>query len=167
MSEDENHFGSLRRLLALKRHEIPPPGYFNDFSGIVLQGIREGRYVADETILTRLFSHAPWMERIYQLFDAKPVFASGFVGALCLLLFFGAINAERPDLTAQPLFSASAANAESLAVVSPAALTSMTGQPGIVSSTNPVFSLQAVASGPAFGQQNPLARQVSFPLPGH
>lgn len=167
MSENENNFESLRRLLVLKRHEIPPPGYFNNFSGSVVQGIREGRYARPATISGRLFTQAPWLEKIFQVFDAKPVFASGFVGALCLVLFFGVIHAERPDLTVPPMLSVSSANAASLAALSPAAFSSPIEQPGIVSSTNPVLSLQAVAAGPAFGQQNPLVQPVSFPIPGN
>jgi hypothetical protein len=166
MSENENHFRSLRRLLILKRHEVPPPGYFNNFSDTVLQGIREGRYAQSETFAGRLFAHAPWMERIIQVFDAKPVFASGFVGALCLVLFFGIIRSESADLTAPPLLSVSTANAESLAALSPTALAPMAAQPGIVSSTNPVLSLQASGPGSFFGQQNPLAQNVSFQIPG-
>jgi hypothetical protein len=166
MSEHENNFESLRRLLVLKRHEIPPPGYFHNFSGSVIQGIREGRYARPATIHGRLFAQAPWLEKVFQLFEAKPVFASGFVGALCLVLFFGAINAEHPALTDQPMLSVSTADGASLAALSRNALSAGMDQPGIISSTNPVFSLQAVAAGPAFGQQNPLVQPVSFPLPG-
>ena len=166
MSENENNFEALRRLLALKRHEIPPPGYFNNFSGHVLQQIRDGR---DAKATGNLFAQAPWLERVLQVFNAKPVFASAFAGALCLVLFFGITHAEHPDLMSQPELSVPATTT-ALAALSPTSLSpspeQMGEQMGIVSSTNPVFSLQAVASTGAFGQQNPLAQPVSFSIPG-
>jgi len=167
MNENENSFESLRRLLVLKRHEIPPPGYFHSFSDSVIQGIREGKFARPATLSGRLIAQAPWVEKIFQVFDAKPVYATGFIGALCLVLFFGVFNAERPDLTAQPGLAVSTANAASLAAMTPAAFATSMNQPGIVSSTNPVLSLPVVATGPTFGQQNPLVQPISFPMGGN
>ena len=42
MNESENNFSELKRLLKLKRHEVPPPGYFNDFSAEIIARIRAG-----------------------------------------------------------------------------------------------------------------------------
>jgi len=162
MNENENNFELLRRLLVLKRHETPPPGYFNYFSSQVLQRIRAGDTGKSASWVQELFGQAPWLEKLLQAFDVKPVFASAFAGALCLLLFLGIIYAERPDLTSQPILQAT--TAASFAAVSPS-LYQSADQMGIVSSTSPVFSLQPVAS--LFGRQNPLAQPVSFSLPGN
>jgi hypothetical protein len=164
MNENENNFESLRRLLALKRHETPPPGYFNDFSSQVLQRIRTGQTPKSANLFEELFDHAPWLAKLLHAFDARPVFAGGFAVALCLLLLLGIVYAERPDFTPQPLLQIADSSA-SLAAVSPTALSQPADQIGIVSSTNPVFSLQPVAS--PFGQQNPLAQLVSFSPSGN
>jgi hypothetical protein len=164
MNENENNFESLRRLLALKRHETPPPGYFNDFSSQVLQRIRTGQTKKSANLFEELFDHAPWLAKLLHAFDARPVFAGGFAVALCLLLLLGIVYAERPDFTPQPLLQIADSSA-SLAAVSPTALSQPADQIGIVSSTNPVFSLQPVAS--PFGQQNPLAQLVSFSPSGN
>jgi hypothetical protein len=98
-------------------------------------------------------------------FDVKPVFASAFAGALCLLLFLGIIYAERPDLAPQPVLQAAATTTTaSLTAVSPS-LSQSADPMGIVSSTSPVLSLQPVAS--PFGQQSSLAQPVSFSLSGN
>ena len=163
MNEHENNFESLRRLLVLKRHETPPPVYFNYFSRQVLQRIRAGDTGKSANWLNELFGQAPWLEKLLQAFDVKPVFASAFAGALCLLLFLGIIYAERPDLSSPPVLQ-SATTAASFAAVSPS-LSPSADQMGIVSSTDPVLSLQPVAS--LFGQQHSLVQPVSFSLPGN
>jgi len=167
MSENENNFQALRHLLALKRHETPPPGYFNDFSNQVLRRIRAGEGAESTGLIGNLFSQAPWLEKLFQVFNTKPVFASGFAGAFCLLLFLGIVYAGRPDLPPQPQLSVSTANTASLDALSPASLSPSSEPLGIVSSTNPVLSLQAVATTSAFGRQNPLAQPVGFTVPGN
>jgi hypothetical protein len=164
MNEDENNFESLRRLLALKRYETPPPGYFNNFSRQVLQRIRASHNEPSANMFEELFNQAPWLAKLFQALDVRPVLAGGFAGALCLLLLFGIVYAERPDFTPEPLLQAANSSAE-LAVVTPAALSQPAEQIGIVSSTNPVLSLQPAGS--PFGQQNPLAQPVSFSLSGN
>ena len=172
MNENENNFESLRRLLVLKRYEIPPPGYFDYFSSQVLQRIRAGDTGTSANWLEEYFAQAPWMGKLVQVFNVKPVFASTFAGALCLLLFLGIIYADRPDLAAQQVLQAANTTASlttaSLTTASLTAAPSLSqsaDQMGIVSSTNPVLSLQPVAS--LFGQQSTLAQPVSFSLPGN
>jgi len=163
MSENEDNFEMLRRLLTLKRHEIPPPGYFNRFSGEVISRIRAGEADAPAGMSEGLAAQAPWLLKFLQLFEARPAFAVAFASALCLLLVFGIVFAERPDSAPQPLLQAMAQNdggAPQLAAVSPTALPETTVQTGIIASTNPVLGLQPVAS--LFGQQNPLVMPVSF-----
>ncbi|MGA9449741.1 MAG: hypothetical protein WBW41_00190, partial [Verrucomicrobiia bacterium] len=104
MNENENNFESLRRLLALKRHEIPPPGYFNDFSRQVMSRIRAG-----ETAESEEFAGSSWLLRFLQVFEAKPAFVSAFASSLCLLLLLGIVYAERPDGTPKTSLLASVA----------------------------------------------------------
>ena len=164
MSENEDNFNELRRLLVLKRHETPPPGYFNHFSGEVLQRIRAGEAAEPATFLEQLFAPAAGLVRLVKVLEAKPVFASGFAGAVCLVLLFGIVHLERSDLTLQPMLPAGN-TVTSLAALSPVALSQPASQIGIMSSTNPVLSLQAVNA--TFGQQNPLAQPVSFQVPNY
>lgn len=167
MNENEKNFQSLRRLLALKRHEIPPPGYFKDFSGAVISRIRAGEANAQAGTFERLLAEAPWLMKVVQAFEFKPAFAGAFASALFLLLVGGIIFAERPDSAPQPFFEAMTQNngsAPQLAAVSPVALP-QTDQIGIMASTNPVLNIQPVAS--LFGQQNPFAQQVSFSPSGN
>ncbi|HEY1790990.1 MAG TPA: hypothetical protein VGJ73_22770 [Verrucomicrobiae bacterium] len=121
MSENENDFEALRRLLVLKRHEVPPPGYFEDFSSGVIGRIRAGEAVRQ----------LPWLLRLLQAFEAKPGYPVAFASALCTLLLFGIISVEQsPELVANPVLTG------------PMTSFSMTSAPGqpvavVLSSTNP------------------------------
>ena len=160
MNENENDFGALRQLLKLKRHEIPPPGYFNNFSGEVIARIREGR--AGEA---GYFSEASWLLKFLQLFEFKPAFAGAFASALFLLLVFGFVFADRPESSPQPFLQASVQPSSSFAAATPVALAQPAENTGIIASTNPATSLQPVAS--LFDSQNPFAQQVNFSPSGN
>ena len=161
MNESENNFESLRRLLALKRHEIPPPGYFNGFSGQVMSRIRAG-----ETAESRDIAGSSWLLNFLQIFETKPAFVGAFACSLCLLLLLGIVDAERPDATLKTSFLAAVTpSAGSLADATSPGFSESPQPAGLMVSTNPVLSLEPVAS--LFGQQNPLAQPVSFSLPGN
>ena len=157
MNENENNFESLRRLLAFKNRETPPPGYFNDFSRRVVARIRTGE--ANE-------SSVAWFSKLLQAFEFKPAFAGSFAGALCLVLVFGIVYAQRPDVAPQPLLTSSTLVAPP-AMASPTDFISPTGSSGLIASNNSVLNLGSVAS--LFNQpnQNQLGQQVSFTVPGN
>jgi hypothetical protein len=160
MNENENNFDALRQLLKLKRHETPPPGYFDNFSSQVIVGIRAGKTQASRTADERYFSEAPWLLKFLQLFELKPAFAGAFASALVLLLAFGIVYSDRPDATSQPILQNSEPSAVSFAAVTPSAVPPPADNTGLMVSTNPATSLQPVAS--LFGSQNPFAQPVSF-----
>ena len=139
MNDSENNFESLRRLLALKRHEIPPPGYFNDFPGRVISSINASQANVPREIADRLFAKAPWLLKFLQVFEAKPAFVGSFACSLCLLLLFGIVYAGRPDAMPKSTFLASLTQpAVSLAdATSPGPSPAQTG---LMVSTNPVLS---------------------------
>jgi hypothetical protein len=82
MNPEQENFDSLRRLLALKRHEQPPPGYFQDFSAQVLLRIRAGERVDRSSFWESLSWEAPWLQRLWASFETKPILA----GALGMLV---------------------------------------------------------------------------------
>jgi len=97
MSQDTENFEQLRRLLALKRHEQPPPGYFNDFSGQVIARIKLGQRGRESATLERLFWEAPWMRRIWAAFETKPILAGVCGVAACGLIITGVLYSDRAD----------------------------------------------------------------------
>jgi hypothetical protein len=65
MSSTPEDFEKLKQLLACKRYEQPPPGYFHSFSDKVIS-----RLEAEE-----LMEYSSWWQWLVDKFDAKPVVA--------------------------------------------------------------------------------------------
>jgi hypothetical protein len=92
MNPTPEDFDALRRLLALKRHEQPPPGYFTRFSDKVIARIEaEG-----------LLPQPSWWRRILGTVEIRPLAVLSY-GAVVLGLF--AVGASvswylEPDQTA-------------------------------------------------------------------
>ncbi len=96
MEPEQDDFLRLRRLLAVKRHELPPPGYFDNFSRGVIMRLRAGEATARFS-LVEAFS----LQRLLALLQNRPILAGGFGFAACSLLVAGLLFSE-PN-TAQEL----------------------------------------------------------------
>jgi hypothetical protein len=153
MNQNENNFEDLKRLLKLKQHEVPPPGYFNHFSGQVISRIRAGEAGGSQNYTESLQPNAPWLMSFFRIFETRPGLIGGFATSLCLLLLLVVVFSDRPDGTSKNLLAVSeptAAAASSVASMTAPALVAAPDSSGIVASTNPVTSLQPVAT--LFGQ---------------
>jgi len=173
MNESENNFNDLKKLLKLKRHEVPPPGFFNQFSDGVIGRIREGEARSAGSLADKLNDSAPWLVSFLRIFEAKPGVIGGFATSLCLLLLFGVVLAERSETGPQNILTtASSQNDSTAATPTVSAAGSMSDlasasvtDGGIAISTN--ASLQPVQS--LFGQAagtTALFQPASF-APGH
>ncbi|MEI8289709.1 MAG: hypothetical protein WCH99_09555 [Verrucomicrobiota bacterium] len=163
MNNNENNFETLRQLLKLKQHEVPPPGFFNDFSDQVVSRIRAGEGGGAQSRTERLESVAPWLVRLLQIFETRPGLVGAVATSLCLLLTLGVVVGERSDVTSKnALPTAEFASAGTAAAsISGPSLVVAPDTAGIVASTNPPGSLQPVTT--LFGQPNDLPFQsVSF-----
>jgi hypothetical protein len=94
MSPEQQNFDQLRRLLALKRHEVPPPGYYANFSREVVARIRAGE--RGESASSREWQTG-WWHRFWNVLEAQPVLA-GAVGAfVCGAMVWTFMASETPD----------------------------------------------------------------------
>jgi hypothetical protein len=151
MSENENNFEALRRLLTLKQHEVPPPGYFENFSSRVV-----GRIRAEEAA-----PRIPWLLRFLQRFERQPAYPVMLASSMCMLLLYGIVSVNQT-----PGVSSFAYESGQSAVAFPVAMATSempnASQSLITGTTNPPTSLSDNTS--IFGSQpsNPYLQTVGF-----
>jgi hypothetical protein len=94
MNAEQKNSDPLLRLLKLKRHESPPPRYFNDFSSQVISRIRAGtpggRFESFEDIVYQ----SPWMRRFWRAIEHRPAVSGLFAAGLCGLLVVGVFMSD-------------------------------------------------------------------------
>ena len=137
MNSSPEEFDRLKKLLVLKRHEPPPPGYFNQFSDTIIARIEaEG-----------LRDRVSWWQRLFPNLEAKPVLACAYGLVITGLLAVGvgvSQSLENEETSAQnlgpPWFAQAPASDAVLPVSVSVAQTSLTGQTNHASSVNPVIS---------------------------
>lgn len=110
MNAEDQEFAKLQRLLKLKRHEQPPPRYFNEFSSRVTARLRAGdrgnKHETDE-------SSAPvWLQRLWRALEAKPAASGVFAAGVCGLVLVGIMMTDSPTgvATEPPLFGVTQAS---------------------------------------------------------
>jgi hypothetical protein len=136
MSNAPENFNDLRKLLALKRHEQPPPGYFNHFSDKIIARI-EAAGLAAQT---------QWWQRMFTSIEARPILACAYgllIGGLLVVGMGVSQSAEADYATApalaNPWFTAAPLPVSAPRVGDPAAA-QLVSQTDPASSVNPVIS---------------------------
>lgn len=79
MNSSPEDFRDLQRLLALKRHEQPPPGYFHYLPDKIAMRVEQ-----DD-----LSAHSTWWEWLVAKLDARPVLAGAYAFAISGLMLLG------------------------------------------------------------------------------
>lgn len=155
MSENDNNFETLRRLLALKQHEVPPPGYFEGFSGMVIARIRAGE-TGDPL---------PWLLRFLQAFEARPALPVALASGMCMMLLYGIVSVEQnPGVSSVLSESTQGASVFPVATTTPQ-MNSSGPLYAIASDTNSPIDLSSSPS--LFGSSNPYLHQVGFVTGGN
>jgi hypothetical protein len=95
MMNDDQNFDDLRKLLALKKHEQPPPGYFNRLPGKILARIEASELATQST----------WWDWLVARFDARPILACAYGFTISGLLLMGfrlsqALQSDAEDTSA-------------------------------------------------------------------
>ena len=89
MHSDPENFESLRRLLALKKYEQPPPGYFNHFSQQVIARIQAEGVTRRMGLFHWLNGPVAWLQQTWDSLENRPALAGTFGFAVCGVLASG------------------------------------------------------------------------------
>lgn len=79
MEPDSQQHRDLLRLLALKRHEVPPPGFFDRLPNRILVNIRAGSEIGE----------LPWWQRLWDSLVREPMVTSSYAALAMGGLLFG------------------------------------------------------------------------------
>ena len=89
--QNPDEFESLKKLLALKRHEEPPPGYFDRLPGEVRARIAHAQA-----------SPEPWWRRWLATWDLSPALATSYAVVAVTLVLGGVWMAKQPTSEGGP-----------------------------------------------------------------
>jgi hypothetical protein len=96
MSSQPENFDRIQKLLSLKRHEVPPPRFFNEFAKGVIARLDTPEHEGPST----------WWQRLGLDFDLKPAMVCAAGMTVSALLLFGILASlqltETPAVAFQP-----------------------------------------------------------------
>ena len=155
---DYEQFEQIRKLLALKKYEQPPPRYFQEFSSKVIARL--------QTLPT--LRPVTWRQRLGLDFEFQPAMMGACGAVVCGVLLVGVISSSGGSKTATPEFPLAADPSAFFSAPSadPAfagvGLTTIVRPDDIPASTLPVSS---TTSESPFSQLTPRqAQRTSFPF---
>ncbi|MBA4147870.1 MAG: hypothetical protein H0X66_07110 [Verrucomicrobia bacterium] len=130
MNTEPENFEQLRKLLALKKHEQPPPGYFNNLPNQIWTRIEKEKASPAPTFLEELLSR----------FVLRPTVAYGFAFIVCatLIVGIGSTLNQEDQLIGGGTPTVQQQNREGLTPGTPALAREMELPHTNISSTNPV-----------------------------
>jgi len=130
MNSNSEGFEQLRKLLALKRHEQPPPGYFNNFSGKIIARIESSSQSEDGLA---------WFRKLWSLVESKPMLTGAFGAAVCAMVISGLVFSDDVESAASGVHIAAGEGGLPLGENrQPLAMNSASDHSQFGSSTNPV-----------------------------
>jgi len=120
-------FETLRRALALKRHEQPPPGYFDRLPNQIM-----ARIEASE-------SETKFWQRFIPSFTLRPAMAYGFGLAMCSAVALGVYYTSNLPANNNGAMTASSMTTSQPTMLAPApGVTLASGNQSTINSTNPI-----------------------------
>lgn len=158
----ENEFRELRRLLALKRHEQPPPGYFHNLSREIIAELKAERF--RQSHREEAQSASAWITRFLERLQAHPAFAGACGAALCAVLIGGLALGESNDTATPTPMPTFLAETESPAASQPGFLitgTSTAFQPVDADSLLPMLASNDLPQRPSLFDSMPLIEPVT------
>lgn len=91
MIPEEENFEALRRLLALKRHEQPPPGFFSSFRRQVIARIEAEEALHAQGVFARWLGRYKWVNRLWGMLEGQPAMAGALGLTACAMLLGGVL----------------------------------------------------------------------------
>src|SRR3954470_17061412 len=126
-SSDQQDFERLQKLLALKRYEQPPPGYFNRLPNQIMARIEAGE------------GQSRFWERFIPSFTFRPAMAYGVGLAACGAVALGVFyTSNLPSNKTGAATASTTTMSQPMMVTSAPAASIASRDPSSVNSTNPV-----------------------------